>query len=166
MQGCFIRKPALDLVGLGGLPHQSAKFFEILNRGDDFYLHITIKKCVEITPRKSDKLAVIGIDFGIRNTAVSVVWRNDSITGVKIYSGKRLSHKVKQAKDRLAKFHKHAFKHNSYHCVVRALDRQTGLGQKLSNYTKDYLHKISSEIVRQALELHEHGYDVLITSRI
>jgi IS605 OrfB family transposase len=135
---------------------------ELLKRGEDFYLHITVKKCVDIAPKRSGRLAIIGIDAGIRNTATSVVWRDDSITGVKMHSGNRLAHKTKQAKDRLAKSHRHAFKHNDYHCVEKALDRETEIGLKLSNYTRDHLHKLSSGIVEQAIELRRQGYDVVI----
>ncbi len=135
---------------------------DLLKRGDEFFLHITVKKCVDIIPSKSGKLAIIGIDAGIRNIATSVVWRDDSINGVKMHSGKRLKHRMEQKKARLAKCHKLAFSHNSYHCVVKALNREAEIGQKFNNYSKDQLHQISSEIVAKAVELHEQGYDVVI----
>lgn len=135
---------------------------ELLKKNGDFYLHITVKKYVDITPKRSSKLAVIGIDTGIRNTAVSVVWRDDRITGVTMHSGGKLKHKVQCTKEKLAKFHRHAFKHNEYHYIEKTLDKETEIGQKLSNYTKDCLHKISSEIVEKAVELRAQGYEVLI----
>jgi len=135
---------------------------ELLKRGNDFFLHITVKKCVDTAPSNSGKLAVIGIDAGIRNTATSVVWRDESITGAVLHSGKRLEHRVKQTKARLAKFHKQAYMHDSYHCVCKALDKETRVGQKLGNYSRDCLHKISAQIIGQALELRAQGYDVVI----
>ena len=134
---------------------------ELIKRGDDFFLHITVKKSIDITP-SNGKLAVIGIDAGIRNTATSVVWRDDSITGVKMHSGKKLKHKSKQMKDKLAKLHKLAFSHNSYHCVEKALDREAEAGGKLSNYTRDCMHKVSAEIIEKAIGLRADGYDVVI----
>jgi putative transposase len=65
-------------------------------------------------------------------------------------------------KARLAKLQGQAFSHNSYHCVEKALERETVIGRKLSNYTKDYLHKLSNEIISQAIELQKQGYDVVI----
>jgi len=135
---------------------------EVLKRGDDFYLHITVKKRVDVAPKRSGRLAIIGIDAGIRNTATSVVLRNDSITGARMHSGGKLAHKTRQAKARLAKLHKLAFSHNSYHCVEKALDKEMEIGRRISNYTRDYLHKVSSEIVKQAVELRAQGYDVLV----
>jgi len=135
---------------------------ELLKRGDGFYLHITVKKRIDTAPSNSGKLAVIGIDAGISNTATSVVWRDDSITGVVLHSGKRLWHKTRQARARLAKLHKQAFSHNSYHCITKALDNETAVGQKLGNYSRDYLHKISAQIIGQAIDLRAQGYGVVI----
>lgn len=135
---------------------------ELLKLGNEFFLHVAVKKCVDTTPKLSGKLAIIGIDSGIRNTAVSVVLRDGRITGVDMYSGKRLEHKVKQAKAKLAKFNRHVYTHNSRHCVEKAMDMETIIGCKLSNYTRDYLHKVSSEIIAKAIELHAQGYEVLI----
>jgi IS605 OrfB family transposase len=134
---------------------------ELLRRGDYFFMHITVKKCVDITPGNG-RLAVIGIDAGISNTATSVVWRDDRITGVRLHSGKRLKHKAKQMRARLAKQQKLAFSHNSYHCVGKALDREAEAGRKLSNYTRDRLHNISAAIIGQAMGLRSEGYDVAI----
>ena len=159
----FIRVPVADKRGGIFLPLHMREFQEkdlegckigdskISYSNGTFFLHLTIKKEVEDKiPVKKEKLALISIDLGERNPAVSVArvgssmnphFYRENIRAVRAHyrvlrqnlGKKKLLKKIKQMKD------------------------------KESRITRDINHKISKAIVEEAKQLKAKGFQPVIT---
>ena len=121
-------------------PHQDipedVSFCEskILKKGNDFFVYLTIEKEIKIIREYDDILA---IDFGIRHIA-SVVQMS---TKKPIFYGKELR-----------KVRGHYFYLRKRLGEKKALETIKKIGRKEHRIVNDYLHKISREIVEQAIK--------------
>lgn len=105
-----------------------------------YVMHIVYKKSIEV--KKTNQDNIMAVDLGIRNLATVVTTRKTST----IYDGRELI-------SRLRLFSKHKAKLQS---AVKKSGQTTSkklhyLIVKERNYVKDYIHKMSTFITRQAL---------------
>lgn len=137
---CRIRVKGRRNLWVAIKPHQDipedVSFCEskLLRKGDDFFVYLTIEKEIEIKPKYNDVLA---IDFGIRHIA----------SVVQMSSEKPIFHG-----NELRKVRGHYYYLRKKLGEKKALETIKKIGRKEHRIVNDYLHKISKEIVEQAIK--------------
>ncbi len=106
-----------------------------------YVMHIVYKKSIEV--KNTNRENIMAIDLGIRNLA-TVVTTNKTAT---IYDGRSLISKLRLFSKKKAKLQSAIVK--SKHTTSKKMHY---LLIKERNYLKDYMHKVSTFIVRQALD--------------
>ncbi len=106
-----------------------------------YVMHVVYKKSIEV--KNTNRENIMAIDLGIRNLA-TVVTTNKTAT---IYDGRSLISKLRLFSKKKAKLQSAIVK--SKHTTSKKMHY---LLIKERNYLKDYMHKVSTFIVRQALQ--------------
>jgi len=105
-----------------------------------YVMHIVYRKSIEVDNPNQDN--IMAIDLGIRNLATVVTTKKTATIydGRELISRLRLFSKNKTKLQSAVKKSKHTTSKKLHHLIV-----------KERNYVKDYIHKVSTFIVRQAL---------------
>lgn len=106
---------------------------ELVKRDDDFYIHISYSKEVEL-PTPNSSFSPVGVDIGINNLAVSVAQ-----SSVVFHNGERVSWKNEFFR-----------KQRSLYQRNFAVQKFFELKDKQTRYNDFYLHNIAKSIVEQA----------------
>jgi putative transposase len=105
----------------------------LYKQGSNWFLYLVVEQDV---PEKSEYQNVIGIDMGIKHIATSV----ELASGKTIFYGKQLN-----------RVRGHYFWLRKNLGKAKAIDTIKKIGERESRTTNDMLHKISREIVNQAI---------------
>lgn len=126
---------------------------KLIRRNGRFFLYLTVQKYVSINiPSNPHKTAVIAVDIGEANPLTSVVLRDGKITSPKFLAGE-----VRAIRTLYARIRKMIGRKKVKH-GARVLDRIDRESKKVT----DVLHKATREIIEQAKQLREEGYNVII----
>lgn len=106
---------------------------ELVKRGDNFFVHISYSKEVEI-PEPDASFSPIGVDIGINNLAVSVAQ-----SSVVFHSGQRI-----QWKNEFFRKQRALLQHNG------AYQKLDAMRQRQTRYNTFYTHNIAKSIIEQA----------------
>jgi putative transposase len=137
---CRIRVKGRKNFWVAVKPHQDipedANFCEskILKKGNDFFVYLTIEKEIKIIREYNDVLA---IDFGIRHIA--------SVVQMSTYKPTFYGRELREVRGHYFYLRKKLGK-------KKALETIRKIGRKEYRIVNDYLHKISREIVEQAIK--------------
>ncbi len=112
---------------------------ELIKKGDDFYLYLTLKKETEL--READESSTpIAVDLGIVNLSTSVILREDKINNITFHRGGEAI----KVRNRFAAFRASLGKAKKLWRIKLAKGKE-------NRWIRDLNHKISLAIVKKAL---------------
>ena len=146
------RYPAKYLKGIVSGKIQTVKA-ELLARGKDYWLYITIKQQLEIHANPNpQKLAIYSIDMGERNLVTCVSLRaNSLITHSDI-------HFYKNPRGRLYKFQRIRTSLQKRNKISKV----KSIGSKEKRFIRETNHKISRQVLEDVTALRKKGYQVVV----
>ncbi|MFQ5819161.1 MAG: RNA-guided endonuclease InsQ/TnpB family protein [Candidatus Heimdallarchaeota archaeon] len=127
---------------------------KLLRTKSRFFLHLTIKKKVQpILILNPSKLAVIACDIGEANPIASVAWWDKEVQEVKFHATEVWAIRAHYA---------HLRKQIGKKKVKHALRIIKKIGNKEQRKVRDLLHKATRQVIQQASELRQNGFEPVI----
>jgi len=117
-------------------------------RNNEFYLHITLMKTVE-EPEKTGNGTVLGVDLNIDGHLAA------TSTGKFLGNADLLNHKRNEFEKRRGNLQRTGTR--SAHLTIKSI------GNRFRNWSNDYLHRISKNIVQEAVN---HGVDIIAVENL